>query len=179
MTWCRSRVEQVAEFERMLRQAMPEGTFMFGCKEFHQDGVPHYHAVLGFLHDVFWEDAVSKFRLRRDDGVVDTRSVHIIKPFRKETVEQFLFRTIRYCAKNDNQFLFGKRFTEQDLQSQSGSVWRVRQCEECGGTVERELRVICGCCLADGVPVSEVSASLWSFSLRLSCSLEMVFSFNR
>lgn len=144
----------------MLRGAMPEGTLMFGCKEFHKDGVPHYHAVLGFPKEVYWEDALSRFRLRMQCGEVDTRSIRIRVPYRAQAVEQFLRCTVRYCAKNENELVFGERFGMEEIRAaMQGKDVKV-SCGSCGEVSRSELHYVCRRCLENHVDVMQVSF-LW------------------
>jgi hypothetical protein len=92
----------------MLRAKMPPDTQIFGCKEYHVDGTPHYHAVVCFEHSVYWENARCRFWLKHPDGSVDTRSVHIVTPKVKDDELRFLDRTQRYCRKNANGDVFGE-----------------------------------------------------------------------
>src|SRR5690348_1936360 len=77
VTWARSRVEDSEEFYRMLVRNMPDGTKIFGAKEYHQDGTLHYHAVIMFADRIYWKDARMRFTLVCDDGEVDTRAINI------------------------------------------------------------------------------------------------------
>jgi hypothetical protein len=81
---------------------MPAGTLIFGSKELHRDGNPHYHAVMRFPYRVHWTDARQRLMLHAPDGLVDTRAIRITQPDPGETVTDFLDRTQAYCSKDDN-----------------------------------------------------------------------------
>jgi hypothetical protein len=148
VTWCRSRIDDVAEFERLLRAKMRAGTLVFGCREYHADGVSHYHAVLWFPEEVYWQDAHEKLRLVLKDGTVDTRSIRIRVPKKGQSMEHFLRVTQRYCAKNENEHLFGKRFIAPSRKDYAISV-KVT-CRGCATHSEVESSWYCGGCLKDG-----------------------------
>jgi len=109
VTWSQSRIDDHEEFFNKLRYILPEGTEVFGGKELHQDGHPHYHVVMHFPRRVHWTDARTKLMIKQDDGEVDTKAIRIEVPRLYEPVCEFLDRTQAYCAKDDNPWLFGDR----------------------------------------------------------------------
>lgn len=110
VTWSQSRIRDPREFYRKLVEVMPVGTKVFGSQEFHDDGNPHYHAVLRFPERVHWDDAPKYFLLRTARGVVDTRAIRIGVPDKGEVIEDFVQRSQAYCAKEGNERTFGERF---------------------------------------------------------------------
>lgn len=109
VTWSQSRIDDHEEFYCKLRARMPHGTEIFGGKELHEDGFPHYHVVMKFPRRIHWRDARKKFVLERSDGVVDTEAIRIVVPDLYQPVSEFLDHTQAYCAKDDNPWMFGER----------------------------------------------------------------------
>jgi len=61
------------------------GVSLFGGRELHEDGTPHYHAVMSFDHKEHWPDARKKLTI---DG--DTSAIRIEKPQPRQKVSDFL-----------------------------------------------------------------------------------------
>ena len=120
VTYSRSRVEDPEDFHRYLRESMEphlprvgglegdKGTVeVFGSKELHEDGVPHYHVMLRFEPRVHWRKARQNFSVWIDvDGnrEVDTCSIFIRKKPEREPAETFLKSVQSYIAKEGNVF---------------------------------------------------------------------------
>jgi hypothetical protein len=104
VTWSHCALNDHEEFYRRLQELMPEGSQIFGGKEFHEDGNPHYHAVIKFPRRVHWTNARLKFKLEGD-----TDAIRIEPPRRYQNIEQFLEDTQAYCEKDENPFIFGER----------------------------------------------------------------------
>ena len=111
VTWARSRIEDHLVYYDKLMKMLPGGVKLFGGKELHDDGTPHYHVVIEFERRVHWRNAREKFMIRHDDGEVDTSAIRIVCPYRGQSVEQFLECTQAYCAKDSNPFTFGEWLT--------------------------------------------------------------------
>jgi hypothetical protein len=120
VTYSRSRIYDKREFHVCLKRTLSSVLFrskatrgvcvrVFGSKELHEDGVPHYHVLLRFSKKVYWEGAREKLlvMVKRDgEYVPDTGSVYIRKKPQAETLEQFLYSVQTYIAKGGN--VFGK-----------------------------------------------------------------------
>ncbi|RMZ72347.1 Geminivirus AL1 replication-associated catalytic domain [Pyrenophora seminiperda CCB06] len=87
---------------------MPYGTEMYGCKELHQDGTPHYHAVLRFPKAAKWANAAEHFVMRDEVGEVDTKAIHFRVPTYYQRESDFLRKTQGYCDKFEDSIMFGK-----------------------------------------------------------------------
>jgi hypothetical protein len=157
VTWCRSRISDVNEFKRLLLERMPVGTQVFGCREYHSDGFPHFHAVVCFATSVYWQDAAERFWLRCSDGSVDTQSVHFKVPKSKADVERFLHFTQRYCAKNANKDLFGERIV---LPVAGGTV--VVRCTGCEQQSKVDCGWLCSGCASSRELQTEKVTQFWS-----------------
>jgi hypothetical protein len=134
VTWSRSRIMDHTEFYKLLQLHMPAGTKIFGCQELHQDGTPHYHAVMKFPERVNWPDARKTFMLLLDDGTIDTQSINIEVPARGQSIEDFLQRTQDYSSKAP-EYLFGKVISVS------------RCCEDCQRSLGSDAKVYCGSCV--------------------------------
>jgi hypothetical protein len=159
VTWARSRVRDAKEFERRLMPKLPEGTQVRGCMEYHVDGCPHFHAVVCFSDSQKIDDAHGMFSFCGDDGRVDTRSIHFELPRSAQNVLKFLRTTQRYCEKNLNKDLFGKRIVPPE------SLYTHKEvlCGGCKKRIDEREPLFCHCCLekqcVDKAKVSECSAS--------------------
>jgi hypothetical protein len=114
---------------------VPPGTKLFGGKELHEDGVPHYHVVMRFPHRVHWTDARKQLMIITDQGTVDTKSICIEVPQRGESVDEFLQRCQAYCSKDNNFLLFGDWIPAQSL-----------SCSHCRQPVQSSTEVVCVQC---------------------------------
>lgn len=146
VTWCQSRIHAVSDFERLLVQRIPVGTLFFGCKEYHSDGAPHYHAVMWFPEEILWEDAHAQLRFVLDDGAVDTQSIRIRTRKKGQSEEHFLKVTQRYCAKNENPETFGVRFCKPCQQGVSAGVLKRAGCSGCGADGDTSKALYCPSC---------------------------------
>lgn len=80
---------------------------IFGSKELHQDGTPHYHVVVRFSPRVHWENARDKLAMWIDvngERVADTRSIRICTKKTREPSEKFLNDVQAYVAKDGDVF---------------------------------------------------------------------------
>ncbi|MGH7965713.1 MAG: hypothetical protein ACRERD_28515, partial [Candidatus Binatia bacterium] len=80
---------------------------IFGSKELHEDGTPHYHVLLRFEPRVHWRKARQRLSVLIDvDGnpEVDTNSIFIRKKKEREPAETFLQSVQSYIAKDGNVF---------------------------------------------------------------------------
>ena len=83
VTWSKSKVESKDEFHEKLVTMMPSGVRMFGGRELHQDGTPHYHVVFSFAEKVHWADAAKRFSIEGDYECHSVREVEAgTAPFR-------------------------------------------------------------------------------------------------
>ncbi|RSL38628.1 hypothetical protein CEP54_016398, partial [Fusarium duplospermum] len=135
VTYTQSRVEDPEEFHECLRSSVakyldpkdrndPEGFQVFGVKEFHEDGSPHYHVVMKMRHLIQWRNAREKLRVwieRDGERVVDTNAIHVKQKAQGEPMDKFLEDTQGYLIKDvgDNAVLFGTRI--ECSSSRSGS----------------------------------------------------------
>ena len=99
VTWSRSTIANKDDFHRKLVSMMPPGVKIFGGREYHQDGKPHYHVVLSFPAKVKWPDARKMFILEGD-----TTAVRITPPWRGQRIYDFLNNTQTYAAKKKDTF---------------------------------------------------------------------------
>jgi hypothetical protein len=160
VTWSKSRIYDHEFFYQAMVKRMPKDTEMFGSRELHASGRPHYHAVIRFPHRVHWTDARKNFMIDAEDGLVDTTAIRIEVPNYSENVEDFLERTQAYCAKDENEWLFGERFgakaeLERGIKREIGP--RVLPvCTGCSKTVTVEVACVCSKC-ADSIGQKKVS----------------------
>lgn len=108
MTWSQSRITNVEEFYRKLVELVPDNTELFGCQEFHEDGRPHYHAVIKFADRPWWRNARERLMMSLESGEVDTKAIRFRLPYKYQTEEEFLKNTQGYCSKEDPPITFGK-----------------------------------------------------------------------
>lgn len=118
VTYTHSQVDDKEEFHKHLRDSLEKSlprvsatervaVEIFGRKELHEDGTPHYHVVLKFSKRVHWRKAREKLAVwivvdgRR---VIDTESIYIRKKSEWETGVKFLQSVQAYVAKGGNVF---------------------------------------------------------------------------
>jgi hypothetical protein len=112
VTWSRSKIDEKEVFHQKLLAILPPGVRLFGGRELHKDGTPHYHVVMSFLHKVNYPDAVKKFSIEGD-----TNAIRLEKPKSKQGSTGFLKNRMAYCAKDGNTF--GERlFLQKKRKSQ-------------------------------------------------------------
>lgn len=99
VTWSKSKINDKDEFHQKLLAILPAGVRLFGGRELHQDGTPHYHAVLSFVDKVHWTDAVKKLSIEGD-----TNAIRLEKPRPRQRPHDFLENTMAYCAKDGDTF---------------------------------------------------------------------------
>ena len=99
VTWSKSKVESKDEFHEKLVTMMPSGVRMFGGRELHQDGTPHYHVVFSFAEKVHWADAAKRFSIEGDTNAIRFEK---LKPGQR--LSDFLENTMAYCAKDGDTF---------------------------------------------------------------------------
>jgi hypothetical protein len=160
VTWSKSRIFDHVYFHQAMMKKMPSGTEIFGSRELHKSGKPHYHAVIRFPYRVHWTDARRNFMIDAEDGMIDSTSIRIDVPNYNERMEDFLERTQAYCAKDENKVLFGERF-QAKTDTQVGNKKEVGPrvlpvCTECSKTVTIEVACVCGKC-ADSIGQRKVS----------------------
>lgn len=99
VTWSKSKIEEKELFHRKLLAILPAGVRMFGGRELHEDGTPHYHVVFSFTEKVHWPDAAKKFSIEGD-----TNAIRFEKPKPRQRVSDFLENTMAYCSKDGDTF---------------------------------------------------------------------------
>ena len=99
VTWSKSKIDSKEEFHEKLLAMLPAGVRMFGGRELHEDGTPHYHVVFSFPDRVHWRDAAKKFWIEGD-----TNAIRFEKPKPRQRVSDFLEKTMAYCAKDGDTF---------------------------------------------------------------------------
>lgn len=119
VTYSRSRVDAVEEFHQRLLASLEDAlpkvgkngakpvVSVYGSRELHEDGVPHYHVLLAFDRKVHWRNARKSLQVWADiDGKrqVDTESIYIRKRPRSESQRHFLDCVQAYIAKEGNTF---------------------------------------------------------------------------
>ncbi len=102
VTWSKSKIEEKEVFHQKLLALLPAGVRMFGGRELHEDGTPHYHVVFSFTERVHWPDAAKKFSIEGD-----TNAIRFEKPKPRQRVNDFLENTMAYCSKDGD--IFGER----------------------------------------------------------------------
>jgi hypothetical protein len=112
VTYSQSRIDDHEEFYKKLLDKLPYNTEVYGGKEYHKDGKPHYHVVMRFPCRVEWADARERLTLLADDGEVDTNAINIDRLRPGQSPREFLNRTQDYCSKNQNPHTFGKRILD-------------------------------------------------------------------
>jgi hypothetical protein len=117
-TWSESRIEAAREFERKLREVLPQGTELHGCQEEH-DGQLHYHAVPEQVH---MRNAPKQFLLTAEDGKVDAAAVRIAAPHMHQRVNAFPEISQARVCKENNPVVFG-----EDIGPRGGPVGRKRK----------------------------------------------------
>jgi len=103
VTWSQSKIDDHMEFYEKLKELLPEGAKVYGGKELHADGRPHYHAVIRFRRKVHWTDARKRLTISGD-----TEAIKIRVPEQRQSIREFLENTQSYCQKDDNPNVFGK-----------------------------------------------------------------------
>src|ERR1700742_3125559 len=103
VTWSRSKIEDHQRFASMLRDRLPEETKVYGSKELHVDGSPHYHAVVLLSDGVTLMDARETLTFPGD-----TDGIRIEKQEPPQSLDEFLEKTQAYVAKDDNPCIFGE-----------------------------------------------------------------------
>jgi len=111
VTWSKSTIESKEEFETKLLPLLPAKTQVFGGRELHKDGTPHYHAVFKFENKVHWTDAHKHLTIQGD-----TTAIHIAKPRPRQRVDEFLETTQAYCSKDGDTF--GERMSLEGAASE-------------------------------------------------------------
>lgn len=159
VTWSRSREFDPEVFRAQLEAKFPVGTQMFGCREFHGDGSPHYHVVFGFPHSVHWPDARSRFLMSGRDGELDTSAIHIDVPRRGEAVGEFLDRLNAYVDKEMEAVTFGSRVYERPVDTEPVAV--SRRCNSCSVACRAAQAMWCGRCVGDGLRRRDRQVSYW------------------
>src|SRR5947209_9121639 len=99
VTWSKSKIESKEVFHEKLLAILPGGVRMFGGRELHQDGTPHYHVVFSFVNKVNWPDAAKKFYIEGD-----TTAIRFEKPKPRQRLSAFLENNQSYCAKDGDTF---------------------------------------------------------------------------
>jgi hypothetical protein len=118
VTWSKSRIDSKEEFHQKLLTILPAGVRLFGGRELHKDGTPHYHVVFSFLHKVNWPDAAKKFSIEGD-----TNAIRFEKPKPRQRLSGFLENTMTYCAKDGDTF--GERLSlEGAVAEQKKRKWQ-------------------------------------------------------
>ncbi|KAI1522598.1 hypothetical protein PtrSN002B_012169 [Pyrenophora tritici-repentis] len=103
VTWSKSRITDVSLFEQNLVAMMPYGTEMYGCKELHKDGTPHYHVVLRFPKRHNWGlNAKQHFVMRTAEDEEDTTAIHFTPPTMYQREADFVRKTQAYCMKYEH-----------------------------------------------------------------------------
>ncbi|KAG0634723.1 hypothetical protein HOY80DRAFT_1140463 [Tuber brumale] len=99
VTWSKSTIDDKEEFHLKLASSNKEILQLYGGRELHEDGTPHYHAVIRFAHRVNWPDARAKFHLADD-----TEAIKIRVPQPRQPINRFLEHTQAYCERYGDTF---------------------------------------------------------------------------
>ncbi|KAK3166742.1 hypothetical protein OEA41_009867 [Lepraria neglecta] len=117
LTWSKSTIESKDEFHQKLKDLLPSKVRLFGGRELHQDGTPHYHVVCSFENKVNYPDAAKKFSIEGD-----TRAIRFEKPKTRRRVCDFLETAMANCAKDGDTF--GERLS---LEGATSTTKRARR----------------------------------------------------
>jgi hypothetical protein len=101
LTYSKSNIGNKEDFEARLMVVLPERSKVYGCKELHKDGTPHYHCLVRFGERQNWPDA------RKRLAVDAVNALRIIQPRKGQRMKQFLANVQRYIEKHGD--LFGER----------------------------------------------------------------------
>lgn len=128
VTYNRSRVDDHELFERLLRESIAprlplldtdtgvRATLqVYGARELHQDGTPHYHVLMRFEKGVHWRDARQKLvvMIPGENGPEpDTLSIRIKTKQAHESLRRFAEFCQAYVCKGGNEYVFGTWITE-------------------------------------------------------------------
>ena len=124
VTYTRSRIDDKGEFHHRLVESLERSLArdwathnvsveIFGSKELHEDGTPHYHVALRFSRKVYWRKARTKLSVwvivngRRE---IDTLCINIKRKKTGESDAKFLGCVQTYIAKEGD--VFGKWIVE-------------------------------------------------------------------
>lgn len=121
VTYTRSRTVDKEEFYRLVSDSLERSLArsrathnvsveMFGSREFHEDGVPHYHVLLRFSRTIYWPKArkeLSVWIIVDGHREIDTESIYIRKKKAEEPEDKFLRCVQTYIAKKGD--VFGRR----------------------------------------------------------------------
>ena len=99
VTWSKSTIDDKEVFYEKLKDKLPVDVKMFGGKELHQDGTPHYHLVFSFPQKKHWPNAARHFSLEGD-----TTAIRFRKPKPRQRPGEFLENMMEYCAKDGDTF---------------------------------------------------------------------------
>ncbi len=118
VTWSKSKIEEKEVFHQKLLALLPAGVRMFGGRELHEDGTPHYHVVFSFTEKVHWPDAAKKFSIEGD-----TNAIRFAKPKPRKRIRTFLESSEAYCARDGDTF--GERLSlEGAVAEQKKRKWQ-------------------------------------------------------
>ncbi|KJZ68775.1 hypothetical protein HIM_11832 [Hirsutella minnesotensis 3608] len=118
VTYSRSQMDDKEEFFKCLKESLADSlprvsatkkvaVEIFGSKEVHQDGTPHYHVVLRFSKKIHFRKAREKlfvWIIKDGQRVVDTESIYIRKKPAWESPSKFLQDVQAYVAKDGDVF---------------------------------------------------------------------------
>ena len=116
VTWSKSKIDSKEEFHEKLLAMLPAGVRMFGGRELHEDGTPHYHVVFSFPDRVHWRDAAKKFWIEGD-----TNAIRFEKPKPRQRVSDFLEKTMAYCARMVTRLGNDYRWKERRRKRRNGN----------------------------------------------------------
>ncbi len=118
VTWLKSKIDSKEEFHHKLLVMLPSDVSMFGGRELHQDGTPHYHVVFSFVEKKNWPDAAAHFRIEGD-----TNAIRFEKPKLRQDHKDFKKKKMAYCEKDGDTF--GERLSlEGAVSEQKKRKWR-------------------------------------------------------
>jgi Geminivirus Rep catalytic domain len=117
VTWSKSKIEEKEVFHQKLLAILLPGVRLYGGREKHQDGTPHYHVVMSFLHKVNWPDAASEFHIEGD-----TNALRFEKPKPRQKLAGFLENTQSYCEKDGDTF--GERLSLEGAVAEEKRKWQ-------------------------------------------------------
>jgi hypothetical protein len=117
VTWSKSKIDSKEEFHRKLLAMLPADVKMFGGRELHQDGTPHYHVVVSFPVRKHSEDAAAMFSIEGD-----TNAIRFEKPKPRQH-KDFKKKKMAYCEKDGD--VFGERLSvEGTVAEQKERKWQ-------------------------------------------------------
>ncbi|OAQ58289.1 endonuclease/exonuclease/phosphatase [Purpureocillium lilacinum] len=175
VTYTRSRIHGKDEFHLSLLDSVERSLAsdwathnvsakVFGSREWHENGVPHYHVAIEFSQKIYWLMArkmLSVWIIVDGRREVDTQSIFIKKPKAGETNEKFLRNVQDYIAKEGD--VFGQRIPDKERTG--------RRKRDCCKNEPQVSRPTTGLALAEEREREKIPESVGKYSKRIDKAL--------